>query len=120
MAKYRGKGSTIRYSNAGTAISKDDIVIVENCICVALEDIAATTGEGELAIEGEFELPCVSTSVIAQGENVIYDVSAGNFDDDAATPAAGDVSKGAVATKASGNGVATVWVRLMPGSGTVT
>lgn len=117
---YRREGDSVLYSNTGAAIASGDVVIINNLIGVALEDIAATTGTGWVAIAGTFSLPAVSAAVISQGEKVIWDVSAGEFDDDQATPAAGDVSNGAVALEDSGNGVTSVVVRLNPGNGTVT
>lgn len=118
--KFSRDGDSILYSNSGSAISSGDVVIVENLICVAQEDIAATSGTGWLAIAKAHRLPKVSAAVIAQGEKVIWDVSAGAFDDDAATPASGDVSSGAVALEAAGNGVTEIEVLLNPGNGTVT
>lgn len=116
--KYTRQGDSILYSNSGSAIASNAVVIVGNLICVALEDIAAN-GTGWLGISGAFKLPKASAAVIAQGENVIWDVSAGDLDDDQATPATGDISKGAVALEAAGNGTTEVEVLLMPGSGVV-
>jgi len=113
-------GDSVLYSNSGSAISSGDVVIIGNLIGVALEDIAATTGTGWVAIGKAHNVVKATGAVIAQGENVIWDVSAGNLDDDAATPATGDISKGAVALEAAGSGVLVVEVLLMPGSGTVT
>ncbi|MGR8917978.1 MAG: capsid cement protein [Gammaproteobacteria bacterium] len=112
-------GGTLEYTNSGSAITEGDVVIVNNLICVAAEDIAATTGVGTLYTDGVFDLPKVSAAVIAQGEMVIWDVSAGEFDDDQATPATGDITLGAFADSAAGNGVTTVRVRLVPGGGVV-
>lgn len=118
---YKRRGDAVLFSNTGAAISAGDIVVIENLIGVALEDIAATTGTGWVAIEGTFELAKVSTAVIAQGEKVILDVSQtpDAFEDDQATPATGDITNGAVALEAAGNGATTVVVRLNPGNGVV-
>lgn len=116
--KYRSTGSDVLYT-AGSAITANDVVVINSVLGVALQDIA--NGEsGRVAIEGEWELPAVSGAVISQGEKVIWDVSAEAFDDDQATPASGDVSNGAVALADSGSGETTVRVRLNPGNGTVT
>jgi predicted RecA/RadA family phage recombinase len=112
-------GGTIQYVNGGTVRAPGDVIIQERLILVAAEAIAASA-TGTCYTDGVFELPKASGAVIAQGENVIWDVSAGTFDDDLATPASGDISKGAFAIEAAGNGVTTVKVRLMPGSGTTT
>lgn len=116
---YVNDGSVITYSNTGSAISSGDVVVVGEIIGVALEDIAATTGTGAVQIEGVFTLAKVSAAVIAQGEEVIWDSSASAFDDNAATPATGDVSNCCVAMEAAGNGVTSLKVKLNVGVGTV-
>lgn len=117
---YDSEGAVITYSNTGSAISAGDVVVVGEQIGVALVDIAATTGTGSVAMSGVFDLPKVDAAVIAQGESVIWDVSAGKFDDNAATPATGDVSGCCVAME--GKGATTsenILVKLNVGVGTV-
>lgn len=110
-------GVTIDYVASG-AIDGGSVVVVGNQIGVAIDDIA-NTETGVLRMDGVFELPKVSAAVIGQGESVIYDVSAGEFDDNAATPATGDVSGACIAVEAAGNGDTTVKVKLNVGVGTV-
>lgn len=117
---YVEKGDTLEYSNTGAAISSGDVVVVGQQIGIALTDIAATTGVGTLAMEGVFTVPKVSAAVIAQGESVIWDASAGAFDDNLATPAAGDVSNACTAWEAKGASTTTIAVKLNTGKGTVT
>lgn len=116
---YVQGGYIINYVNSGAAIASGDVVVVGEQIGVALVDIAATTGTGSVQLSGVFELPKVSAAVIAQGESVIWDASEGAFEDNAATPATGDVSGCCVAVEAAGNGVTTVKVKLNVGVGTV-
>lgn len=97
---YVQDGSVIQWTNGGSAVSSGDVVVIgsngDAILGVALVDIA--NGEtGSVQIEGVFDLPKVDAAVIAQGEYVIWDSSAGKFDDNAATPASGDVSDGAIA-----------------------
>jgi predicted RecA/RadA family phage recombinase len=66
-----------------------------------------------VALEGVFTVPRVSGAVIAVGEYVIWDSSAAAFDDNAATPATGDVSDGAIAFESAGNGTTTIKVKLI-------
>jgi predicted RecA/RadA family phage recombinase len=118
---YVYAGETLEYANSGSAIASGDVVVIGNIIGVALVDIAATSGTGTVAIEGVFDLPKVDGAVIAQGEKLVWDVSAGKFDDGSATPASGDVSVCCVAME--GKGVttgATIQVKLNVGVGTVT
>ena len=115
---YVQNGEVLAYTNAGSAIASGDVVVIGNIMGVAMTDIA-TDETGSVAIEGVFVLPKVEGAVIGQGESVIWDASAGEFDDNLATPATGDVSGCCVATEAAGNGAATVKVRLNVGVGTI-
>ena len=120
MAKnYKQEGDVIQYT-AGSNISSGAVVKIGQILGVALVDIAS--GEtGSVRIEGVFTVPKVSGAVIAQGESLTWDVSAGAFDDNAATPATGDVTgPAAVAAEAAGNGVTTIAVRFTGTPGTVT
>lgn len=116
---YVQPGDTISYTNAsGSTIKSGDVVVVGQQIGIALVDIA-NGASGSVALSGVFIVPKVSGAVIAQGESVIWDASAGAFDDNAATPATGDVSGCCVAMEAAGNGVTSIAVKLNVGVGTV-
>lgn len=125
---YIGPGCTVDYSNTGTAISSGDVVTLGATgavsLGVALTDIAATTGVGAVAIEGVFNLTKLTGAVIVQGETVDWDTSAGSgagaVDDNAMTPASGDVSDFGVAMESAGSGVLTIAVKLLPGNGAIT
>lgn len=119
MKNFIQDGKTIDYTNGGSAISSGDVVVVGNLVCVALGDIA--NGEtGVLATEGVYDLPKVDAAVIGQGESVIWDASAGAFDDNAATPATGDVSGCCIAMEALGATTsANIQVKINVGVGTV-
>jgi len=72
-------------------------------------------------MEGVFNLPKVDAAVIAQGEAVIYDITASEFDDAAATPASGDVSQCCVAWESKGATTGeNIAVKINVGGGTVT
>jgi len=119
MAKTFVKdGNTIDYVNGGSAISAGDVVIYGNMIGVALEDIASSA-TGSVAVSGVWDLPKVSTGVFTQGELVVWDVSTTQFQANGFITATGDVTGGAVVTKAAGNPSSTVNVKLLPGSGAV-
>ena len=112
------QGDVLQYTNAGSAISSGDAVIIGNCVGVAAVDIA-TSATGSVAVAGTYTLVKVTGAVIAQGETVTYDISASNVDDNAATAATGDIEHFGVAVTAAGAGVLTVDVRLNPGAGRV-
>ncbi len=117
--KHVQPGKRISYTNGGSAITAGTVVVIGNLLAIASVDIA--NGEtGECEIGEVYTCPKVSGAVIAQGETVYWDVSAGAFDDNQATPAAGDVTDGAIAWEAAGNGVTEVNVLLLQSGGAVT
>lgn len=121
MAKtYVQPGKVITWTNAtGSAVSSGDVVVVGEILGVALEDIA-NNASGSVGIRGVYTVPKVSGAVIAQGESLTWDVSAGAFDDNAASPATGDVTGApAVAAEAAGNGVTSFDVLFTGVPGTV-
>lgn len=66
-------------------------------------------------VEGVFNLPKLSTAVIAVGDPVTWDVSASQVI--VASAATGDVENFGYAVEAAGNGTTDVLVRLTPGTG---
>lgn len=117
---YVQEGRVIDYTNGtGSNISSGDVVVIGALLGVALVDIA--DGEsGSVQIGGVFSVPKVSGAVISQGESLTYDVSASAFDDNAATPATGDITgAAAVAAEDAGNGVTTMDVLFTGVPGTV-
>jgi predicted RecA/RadA family phage recombinase len=116
---YIQDGDVIQYT-AGADITAGSVVKMGNTLGVALVDIA-NGATGSVALKGVFTVPKVTAAVIAQGESLTWDVSAGKFDDNAATPATGDVTgASAIAWESAGNGVTTLAVRLTGTAGTVT
>jgi len=109
LATYkRGEVRTILHT-AGADIAVDEILVIHNGdglaarVCVAREAIA-TGAVGVVAVSGVFEFPKVSTAVIAAGECVNWDTTAGAVDDNAHTTGAGDVKCFGCAMKDAGNG----------------
>lgn len=113
-------GDVITWTNAGTAVVSGQVVVIGKILGVAQGDIA-NGASGSVAIDGVFTVPKVSGAVIAQGENLTWDVSAAAFDDNAAIAATGDVTgPPAVAFEAAGNGVTSMAVKFTGVPGTVT
>jgi len=110
-------GNTIEYAHT-SAVTKWDVLVIGNQLAVAAGSYAANE-TGVYVRKGRFTLPKVSAAVIAAGEMVIWDVSAGAFDDNAATPATGDVSGAAVAAVAGAALTTTIDVYLDGFIGTV-
>lgn len=116
---FKQPGKVIDYV-AGANITSGQVVKVGQILGVALADIA--NGEtGPVQIEGVFEVPKVTGAVWTQGQSLTWDVSAGAFDDNLATPATGDVTgAAAVAFTAGANGETTALVKFTGVPGTVT
>lgn len=121
MNNYQQRGEAIAWVNGtGVAVVAGQVVAVGNMIGVAVEDIAIAA-TGSVAVEGVFaDIPKVSAAVFVQGEKLIWDASAAEFDDSAATPATGDITGGAIAWVAGANLETTCTIKLTPGNTTVT
>lgn len=119
--KHVQPGRSIAWTNGtGSAVSSGDVVVIGNMLGIADGDIA-NGDEGTVHLEGVFEnVPKVSAAVFGQGEKLIWDVSAGKFDDKLATAATGDVTGAAIAWVAGANAETTCTIKLTPGNSTVT
>jgi predicted RecA/RadA family phage recombinase len=112
-------GKVLQWTNGGSAVAAGDPVVIGNVIGVALVAIAGGA-TGSVAIEGIFTMPKVSGAVIAQGESLSWDVSAGAFDDNAASPSTGDLTgPPAMAAEAAGDTITSLAVKLTGVPGTV-
>lgn len=94
-------GEVLTWTNGtGSAVSSGDVVTVgatnDATLAVALVDIA-NGATGSVQRCGVFNVAKVSAAVWKQGESLIWDSSASAFDDNAATPATGDVSGSVIA-----------------------
>ena len=115
---YVQDGRVIQFT-AGATITSGQVVRIGQILGVALDDVA-NGAVGQAQTHGVFDVPKVSAAVIAAGESLVWDASAAAFDDNAATPATGDVSgAAAVAFEAAGNGVTTIAVMFTGIPGTV-
>lgn len=114
MAKnYKFPGAVIDIT-AAAALTSGQAVIVGTLLAVALKDIPNGT-QGSAQIEGVFELPKLSTAVIAAGAKLHWDTSAGEFI--VAASATGDLENCAVAVTAAAAGTTTVAAKLTPNTG---
>lgn len=93
-------GETVTFT-AGADYSSGDVVVLGNMLGVVVADVA-NGGTGVANVEGVFNLPKLDAAVIAQGEAVAWDVSAGAIDDGSITPAAGDITLAGIAWEAKG------------------
>lgn len=120
MKNFTQSGEVITIAVAAAAYAAGQVVALGNVLGVAPTAIASGAS-GELITEGVFTVPKVSGAVIAQGETLTWDASAAAFDDNAATPASGDITGSACyAFEAAGAGVTSLQVRFTGTPGTKT
>jgi predicted RecA/RadA family phage recombinase len=122
MAKnYVLSGDVLDWTNnSGGAKTSGSVVAIGNTLGVCLVDIAASA-VGAVQLSGVFSVPKVSAAVIAVGETLTWDASAGGFDDNLATPATGDITgASAIAWESAVGGVTTMLVKFTGAAGTRT
>jgi len=114
-------GNVIQWTNgSGSDVAAGGVAIVKHCVGVALVDIA-NGATGAVALDGVFSgIPKVTAAVFVQGEKLIWDTSAGKFDDSSATPATGDITGACVAWVAGTSSDTTCTIKLTPGNATLT
>lgn len=116
MAKnYIKPGEHIAFV-AGADVASGNAVIIGTLLGVSLTAVA-NGGTGEAGVEGVWELPKLSSAVIAAGARLTWSVSGGEFIVESAVT--GDLENCAVAIADAGSGATTVLAKLSPGSGTV-
>jgi predicted RecA/RadA family phage recombinase len=108
---------------AGGAIVSGQPVVIGDIVGVAMTD-AANGEDFEVAVSEVHNLPKLDAAVIAQGEKVALDISAGGglgeVDDQSITPAAGDVTNFGIAWESKGATTGeSIAVLLTPGAGTL-
>lgn len=109
--KFLQKGEVLEYSNSGSAIAANDIVVIGRRIGVALADIAATTGVGSVGLVGVYEgMPAVNNAAFVQGDQLYYNVETNKLTN---VYANGDIPAG-WAWAAKGETTATCTICLEP------
>ena len=116
--KYVQPGDVEAVTLSGTVAVNDVDVIGTGKIGVALA--AGVSGNViNYGVKGVYRLPKVSAAVITQGQQVLWDVSAGAVDDDQAIPATGDFLCG-YARESAGSGVTEIMVEINEDAPSVT
>lgn len=96
--KFIQNGDVIDYVTTG-AVLVDAVITIGPFVGVAL---SAAAGAGEtiaVAISGVWSLPKKAATAMSQGDIVDWDVSAVEFSDNIAAPAAGDITEGCIVTE---------------------
>jgi predicted RecA/RadA family phage recombinase len=120
MKNAIGTGMQFPFTNGGgSTITSGSVVKASHTLGISVTDVPAG-GTGTLLISGRYTAPKVSGAVFAAGEKLLWDASAGAFDDSAATPASGDVMGAAIAAAAGTSGQTTCEVILINGNTTLT
>ncbi|KKK98189.1 hypothetical protein LCGC14_2645250 [marine sediment metagenome] len=118
MDNFLQHGDRLRHTLSADALSGAPLVVGTGLLGIALVDgkngVTINT-----AMEGVYSLPKVSAAAIVAGKQVLWDDSAGEVDDDAAVPAAGDFLCG-YAWEDAGAGVLVVDVKINRLAPTVT
>ena len=120
----KGEKTTIEYTCTG-AVAVDTIKVFgdSGTVSVGVAQVAGVTGDViTFDISGTYIFPAVTGAVIAQGESVDWDASAGKVDDNALSATTGDVSDFGIAldAKAAAATATTIVVKLLPGNGAIT
>lgn len=119
-AKYvnRGEVYPVEHTASGD-VAVDDVVVLggvstkKASLGVAMKNVAdGETVGAAIATGGTFEFPKVSGAVILAGQGVNWDADAGEVDDNAAAPAAGDLVEFGKAMQDAGDGVTTIEVDI--------
>ena len=106
-------GDTLTVTAPAGGVTSGDAVEINSLFGVAAFD--AVAGDPvEVTVAGVFELPKVSTDVVAVGDTLLWDSGQAKLTTDDSTVANLKVG---YATKAAGNGVTLVQIRLAPGVG---
>ena len=114
MAKnFIQPGDTLTVTAPAGGVTSGDAVEINSLFGVAAFD--AVAGDPvEVTVAGVFDLPKVSTDVVAVGDTLFFDTGLAELSLDVGSP--GNLKVG-YATKAAGSGVALVNIRLAPGAG---
>ena len=120
MANNREQnGRRITFDPGATVVS-GQIVAVGSLLAVCMVDgVSGDSIEG--AVEEVYALPKLDAAVIAQGAYVDFDSSGSEIDDNAMTPAAGDISDCGIAWEGKGATTGeTILVKLNQYAGALT
>lgn len=119
MNNFQQRGDVLTVAAATAAVASGQVVRLGNVLAVAAH--AAAIGQPfEANVRGVYTVPKVAGAVIAQGESLTWDASAGAFDDNAAVAAAGDITGAAAyAHESAGNGATTLAVYFTGVPGTL-
>ena len=120
MANNRVQNGRRITADPAATVAAGDVAVIGNLVGVWLTDGVSGTPI-EAAISEVYNLPKLDAAVITHGMRVTLDVTTNEVDDDAITPAAGDVVDFGVAWEAKGATTGeTIAVLLTPGTGVVT
>jgi len=109
MKNYVQEGRTITVA-APANVTSGQLVVVGSIVGVAAFD-AESGADVEIVTQGVFDLPKVTTDVIAQGDKLYWDSAQAKL---TKSPGTGSKPLTGVAVIAAGNGATTVQCSLLP------
>ena len=104
MANNRNQNGRRITADPGATVVSGQPFVIGTQLCIALTD-GVTGVEMEFAVDEVYRIPKLDAAVIAQGDPVDFDSSAGangEIDDNAMTPASGDLSNCGIAWEGKG------------------
>lgn len=118
---FYNDGDTIVLA-AGGAVAVGSVAVIGTQIGIALNAAAASGDLVTYAMTGVHKLLAVNGAAFTAGKRASYDLSATAWDDEAMTPATGDVTLACTAweTKTASGSTDTILVKINTGNGTVT
>ncbi len=115
-------GKRITFDPGATVVSGQIVAVGSLMVVCLVNGVSGTNMEG--AVDEVYDLPKLDAAVIAQGDFVDFDVSAGStgeIDDNAMTPASGDLSDCGIAWEGKGATTSeTILVKLNAYAGSLT
>jgi len=100
MNNYHQKGTRITFDPGATVVAGQAVVVGNLLAICAVDGASGDSIEG--AVEGVYNIPKLDAAVITQGESVDFDVTTSVIDDNAMTPASGDLSDCGIAWETKG------------------
>lgn len=113
MKNFIQDGNVLTVAAPTGGVSSGDVVNIGVLLGVAAFD-AVEAAEVEVKVEGVFEVPKLSTDVVAAGDRLYWD--AGNSEMGLDSGGTANYPQAGFATAAAGNGAAVVRIRLTPGA----
>ncbi len=109
MKNFIQPGSVLTVPAPTGGVTSGGVVLLNSLLGVAAFD-AEEAADVEVKVDGVFEVPKLSTDVVAIGDVLYWDATAGNM-----TKTATNNTRAGLAAQVAGNGTTLVQIKLTPG-----